>query len=59
MLLKDYKKKAKKSTQDIAWEFHTTAQKVHYWLSAGAHITGKKGERVIRLIREVAREVAQ
>jgi uncharacterized heparinase superfamily protein len=56
VLLKDYKKKTKKTTQDIAWEFNTTAQKVHYWLSAGGEVTGKKPRREIKLVRIVAQE---
>jgi hypothetical protein len=59
MLLREFKKKNRYATQDMADMFNTTHRNIYYWMSRGAEITGKKGERVIKLTKELARECEQ
>jgi hypothetical protein len=59
VLLKDYKRKGKINVQELADRFGTSHQNMYNWIKSGAVITGKKGERVIKLTKELARECEQ
>ena len=56
MLLKRYKQRYNKNVQDLAAEFGVLHRTMYNWINSGAEITGKKGERVIFLTKELARE---
>jgi hypothetical protein len=58
MLLREFKRKNRYTTQEMADMFNTTHRNIYYWMSINADIKGKTGERVITLTKVLAEEQA-
>ena len=56
MKLADYKRKHKKTTQDLAAAFDVGHSTMHYWVTMGFDIKGLPGARRITVLKVMAQE---